>query len=373
MGRVAKYSLLRYIRQNKTANKAILPYSVAPYEDESLYSYIIRVALAFGISPGSFVHSYLPEIGYNIGEIDFDVSIDENQIKALSSKFRTDFKTLYKTSLRSFSGILFEKPNVKTTMPFIDALREVNTIFTGFGYKVCPLCIKESLNNSERKAIIKSLYLKKFWRISFYLICPEHQLLLIDRCPECGASINFHKGYLQETFGACYRCGLFYTDFPQISCKPYPEILKTFQTLYGVLRQGNGVLSYLNGGRPVKAVVYFGLLRNFVRVAQRLLRIHKDYLIKCLKTEDILEIAQKYCDELGVKKELKSSVFKNKKRFEYLPVEEKLIILKICYNIFENFKKFVKTYKKELRLTREVLFKHWSGQVNFLLDLHGRL
>ena len=372
MGRVAKYSLLRYVSQNKIAkNKAVLPYSVAPHEDESLYSYIIRVALAFGISPGSFVHSYLPEIGYNIGEIDFDMSIGENQIKALSSRFRTNFETLYKTSLRSFSGILFEKPNVRTTMSFIDALREVNTIFTGFGYKICPLCVKEYLNKSERKAMIKSPYLKKFWRISFYLICPEHQLLLIDRCPECGASINFHKGYLQETFGACFKCGLSYADFPQISCSSYPEVLKMFLTLYDVLKQGKGILSYLNSGRPIEAIVYFGLLRNFVRVAQRLLRIHKDYLIKCLEAEDILEIAQKYCNELGIKKELKSSVFENKKRFEHLPVEEKLIILKICYKIFTDFTDFIKNYKKELRLTREVLFKHWSGQVSFLLDLFG--
>ncbi len=231
MGRIAKYSLLKYNRRKETANKAVLPYPVAPYEDESLYSYIIRVALAFGISPGSFVHSFLPEIGYNIGEIDFDVSIDENQMKVLSYKFRIDFETFYKTSLRSFSGILFEKPNIKTTTPFIDALKEVSTIFTGFGYKICPLCIKESLNKSDRKAIVKSPYLKKFWRISFYLVCPEHQLLLIDRCPECGASINFHKGYLQEIFGACYRCGLSYADFPQISCKSYPEVFKMFQTI----------------------------------------------------------------------------------------------------------------------------------------------
>jgi len=106
-----------------------------------------------------------------------------------------------------------------------------------------------------------------------------------------------------------------------------------------------------------------------VRVTQRLLRIYKFYFIECLEAEDSLKLAQKYCNELCMEKDLKSTVFKNKKRFEYLPVEEKLIILKICYKIFEDFKEFVEIYKKELHLTREVLFKHWNVQLNFLLNL----
>jgi len=369
MGRIAKYSLLRYVRRKKIVNKVNLPYSITLREDESLYSYIIRVALAFGISPGSFVHSFLPEIGHNIGELDFDISINESQIKALSSKLRIGFEALYKTSLRSFSGILFEKTNFQTTVSFIDALKRNNTTFTGYGYKICPLCTKESLINSEKKAIIKSSYLKKFWRISFYLICPEHQLFLIDRCPQCGTSINFHKGYLQEIFGACFRCGLFYNDFSQVSCKSLSEVLEMFLTLYNVLRKGEGILSYLNNGQPIKAVLYFGLLRNFVRVTQRLMRIHKNYLIKCLGEENIFEIAQEYCNKLSIRKDLRNSVFENKKKFEYLPVEEKLIILKVSYDIFKNFREFVKAYKKELHLTRETLFKHWDERLNFLLDL----
>jgi hypothetical protein len=103
MGRIAKYTLLRCNKQRKIPDKVVLPYSIDPYKDESLYSYIIRIALAFGISPGSFVHSFLPEIGYTIGEIDFDVFINEDQMHILSPKFRIDFETLYNTSLRSFS------------------------------------------------------------------------------------------------------------------------------------------------------------------------------------------------------------------------------------------------------------------------------
>jgi len=278
MGRIARYNLLRCNKRKETTNKTILPFRITPREDESLYSYVIRVALAFGVSPGSFVRSYLPEIKHNVGEVDFDVFINEDMIKVFSYRFRTDYESLYKTSLRSFSGILFEKPNPKTTTPFVDALKEVKTFFTGFGYKICPLCIIESFKNSEKKAIIKSPHLKKFWRISFYLVCPEHQLLLVDRCPKCGASINLHKGYLKEVFGVCFRCGLSFAEFPQISCNPYPEVLEMFLTLYGVLREGKGMLNYLNNGQPIKAVIYFGLLRNLIRIVQRLIKIHKNYL-----------------------------------------------------------------------------------------------
>jgi len=367
VGRVATHSLLRYNKRKKTTNKIVLPFRITPREDESLYSYVIRVVLAFGISPGSFVRSYLPEIRRNVGEVDFDVFISESLIKVFSYRFRIDYETLYKTSLRSLTGTLFESPNPKTTTPFIDALKEVNTFFTGFGYKVCPLCIEESLKNIEKRAIIKSPHLKKFWRVSFYLVCPEHQLLLIDRCPECGASINLHKGYLQEFFGVCFRCGLSFTKFPQISCRSYPEVLEMFFTLYGVLQEGKGTLNYLNNGRPIKAVIYFGFLRNLVRVTQRLMRIHKHYLVKLLKEEEVFDVAEEYCRKLSVKKDLKSLVFKNYKKFEYLPVEEKLIILKICFDIFKNFKEFVEVYKKELHLTREILYKDWYKKLSFLL------
>ena len=98
-----------------------------------------------------------------------------------------------------------------------------------------------------------------------------------------------------------------------------------------------------------------------MRVTQRLIRIHKFYLVECLKAEDVFEIAQKYCDILHIKQDLRNLIFKNKTRFEYLPLEKRLIILKICYKIFENFKKFVEEYRAKLHLTKEVLFKHRTG------------
>jgi len=58
------------------------------------------------------------------------------------------------------------------------------------------------------------------------------------------------------------------------------------------------------------------------------------------------------------KKDLKNLVFKNKKKFEYFFIKEKLIILKICHKIFENFRKICKKYKKELHLMKEILFKY---------------
>jgi len=327
---------------------------------------LIRTALAFGLSPGSFFNSFLKDLGWKIGERDVDLLIDEKYLLILSKKLRLNYDTLYQMSLRSLSGILFEKPVIKTNTPLVDATKEKDTYFYGFAYKVCHLCYREFLKEvqNNKKIFFKTGGLKKFWRISFYLLCEKHEVFLLDRCPECGSSINFHKPHPEKLFGFCYKCGLNYAEFPEIRINSFTGILNEFKNLYQLLsskfelRNLKAFEDIIKRFKISSSFEFFTLLRDFIMVSQRLLRIY-GFLVLELFNINSLKVIKGYLEVFRQSENCLGEVLSRNNKFEMLPLEAKFIILSLTFKIFNCYDEFINLIEsRKIDIAKWFLFKH---------------
>ena len=76
--------------------------------------------------------------------------------------------------------------------------------YQGFGLQFCPKCLGEG----------PEPYFRKHWRVACNLVCAQHNLLLLDRCPRCSAAVAFHrlelghpKQFQPQPMSLCYECG----------------------------------------------------------------------------------------------------------------------------------------------------------------------
>lgn len=72
-----------------------------------------------------------------------------------------------------------------------------------FGLQFCPLCLDED----------KEPYFRRRWRLAFIVSCERHHTLLHDRCPRCGAAVNFHRSEMgdhrkrfPDSLTLCHAC-----------------------------------------------------------------------------------------------------------------------------------------------------------------------
>lgn len=142
-----------------------------PFQDESLKSYLIRIADAN--KSKSVCHVYRI-VGLNYGSWPTNLNMITKLDIPLEQISR--FTTISKSDLISltFFDVFGKFLNTRTN--------EVNTIFR-FGMKtkfdqVCPLCLKEKQ------------YIRKRWSIGFYTCCHLHNCLMINKCPGCKKNIR---------------------------------------------------------------------------------------------------------------------------------------------------------------------------------------
>ena len=75
------------------------------------------------------------------------------------------------------------------------------------GLHYCPLCIAT-----------KPSYFRKSWRLSWSIACPEHKLLLLNKCTCCDMSISPHlASYLKTDITRCISCGFELSQAKQLS------------------------------------------------------------------------------------------------------------------------------------------------------------
>jgi len=83
------------------------------------------------------------------------------------------------------------------------------------GVQACPRCLNED----------REPYIRRVWRLSFVVACPNHESLLIDRCPFCAEAIHIHRnaGDLEadtNILTVCYKCKL---DLRDATAQPLAE------------------------------------------------------------------------------------------------------------------------------------------------------
>jgi len=164
-----------------TKEKAMVP---LPWED--LTSVICRTARAMNYGHPSWVLVSVEPPRRKVYTPDIPLLHRRDDYRVLEGQIGLDEEGLYRLSLHRFVGLLQPRKKTQEEGAVPDDIPRqtldrylAREMFLPFDQtKVCPACLDESIG-----------YDRLFWRLQSVVACPRHQLLLVDRCPACHASI----------------------------------------------------------------------------------------------------------------------------------------------------------------------------------------
>jgi hypothetical protein len=236
------------------------PLHLKPKDDELLSSWLVRLARAHGLKLHTFCSLAWP--GKQIWNRDIDKSADSQMVETLSTKTGTPIKRVLSTTLAEFENVLYEKHNLLGPTSWIMPVGVYHRTHKQFGLQYCPLCLAED----------KEPYFRRKWRLAFVVSCERHHTLLHDRCPHCGAAVNFHRDELgdhrklvAESLTLCHACRfeLRFIDSCLITPVTHPE--SEFATVL-LSAMHNGQVK-LNEGITTHSQLYFAGLRQMMKIA----------------------------------------------------------------------------------------------------------
>jgi hypothetical protein len=185
-------------------SNTILPAHPHPLSGELFSSWFVRLAFANVSKVHSFaIEMFGQEYGYSFWNRDIDCFIDSNHISQISTRTGLSESEIFKTTIKSYEGILFSKLNSgfnKWILPcgIYHRTRKSNWIV------YCPLCLTAD----------PEPYFRKNWRLAFFTVCPVHQIHMLDTCSKCGRPINFFRQelgrrskYTVNSIVFCAYCG----------------------------------------------------------------------------------------------------------------------------------------------------------------------
>ncbi|EAA3799211.1 hypothetical protein DOQ73_23440 [Salmonella enterica subsp. enterica] len=162
-------------------------------QDELFSSWLIRCALCHGCDPLELAQLLWP--GRRIWTRDCDLHVCGLSVVALAKHAGLKEEILREATLEPLCRLLgHELPRAGPT-PWVLTLGGRNTRRAG-GLQYCPICFIESRP-----------YYKLQWRLAWYTCCPEHGVLLRDRCPHCQAILSPHRlDYQSIDLRRCHQC-----------------------------------------------------------------------------------------------------------------------------------------------------------------------
>lgn len=135
---------------------------------------------------------------------DIDKLADRELLNVLEERTGLPPEIIKGTTLATYEGRVYEKHNPYGKTSWIMPVGVYHRTRTQFGLQFCPLCLAED----------PEPYFRRRWRLAFIVLCDEHGIPLLDRCPHCSAAVNFHRNELgnRRTLVApsmtlCYSCG----------------------------------------------------------------------------------------------------------------------------------------------------------------------
>lgn len=239
----------------------LLPAHLKPKDDELLSSWLVRLAAAHGVKPYTFWSKLWPkDLFWRKSRTDQPDNMEF--LSFLSEKTGTSLDQVVSTTLNEFCGPLYQKSQTHGFRTWImpqGDLRGVKSKKKQFSLHICPLCLAEDAVP----------YFRRSWRLSFFLVCPTHKVLLLDRCSHCGEPVNFYMNVSGEvdcntsSFITCYNCRLSLRDIDVIS----PDFMAndgevTFQSfLMDVLKLGWADTAWSG---PIHSYLYFSGIYNLI-------------------------------------------------------------------------------------------------------------
>ncbi|MBB1518381.1 TniQ family protein [Aquipseudomonas guryensis] len=153
-----------------------------PLPDELLSSWMIRIARGNGYKVQSFYASYFGR-DRQIWNRDIDHHAPDWLIEALSERTTIRIERIRRMTLRAYEGTVFEEFQDRAVTRFVMSLSIYHRTHRAFGQQFCPICLNED----------QQPYLRRCWRLALLTVCTKHQVVLQDRCGQCGKPVVPHR------------------------------------------------------------------------------------------------------------------------------------------------------------------------------------
>ena len=295
--------------QRTTQNYWVKPLTFAtPFlYGESLTSWLVRAALRHGCSPLTFTYYYWPK--YRIWTYDVDKGFDH-----IDEQIRSDIATLAGHNIDTFDNqILIDflddtsvKSDNKKPLLWTAPLSKRNR-YSRLGYPFCPDCMSDD----------KEAYLKLQWRFTWSVCCTKHKTFLQVDCGYCNQPYQPQLLSPEQQFiNRCHSC--LYKIDKAISDITPSAALDKFQLLADqAFFSKQGIVL----GQVVSMAQWFEYLLFLINLVRRGLH-NPNYMFGKLLT--VLEI-----DTSAL------SLPKTALRFDYLPIEERALLLECAYYLLQ--------------------------------------
>jgi DNA-directed RNA polymerase subunit RPC12/RpoP len=199
MSEKSKYASFKILSTSTIPKRNYLPKLWAerpiPEADELLSSWLTRTAIENLTNLSTLIFETVRKHPHNL---DLDLHWEEDFMELYEDKTGVSKKKLYKMSLLKESEFItnfFEKEN---------ALKNVKTLFFVSwrdralnGLKFCPACLKSD----------EIPYFRKDWRLTLVPICPIHDCLLENKCPQCNSPLAPYRLKWNSNMKTCFKCG----------------------------------------------------------------------------------------------------------------------------------------------------------------------
>jgi hypothetical protein len=205
-----------------------------PLPDELLSCWLVRIAHAHRVKVQTFCERVFGR-ERQVWNRDIDRLAPRWIINRLSIQTGTPLADAHQTALTAYRGLLYPRRKDSGILRWILPLDIWHRKHMGHGLQFCPVCLAED----------PIPYYRKRWRLALYTCCSEHNAMLHDRCPVCGAGVAFHRIELGHYGSAdegplayCNKCGFDLRNAPTIEPTFYED--SSQQVMLEVLRMFEG-------------------------------------------------------------------------------------------------------------------------------------
>lgn len=320
----------------------MLPNKVFPKNYELLSSWLIRLS-----HHNSTNLNVLSNYIFNNSKIflnDIDRTLDENLIDGIAKYTNIENKIVRKLTLKEFLlTFSYDSLHFSHKWKWIIPSGAKYSIRTN-GLQFCPKCLKKG---------IKEFYI--FNRLSWNIICPKHNELLLNKCFKCNHQFSPNLKNFSDLFYICDYCQYdltLYSSDEEIS----NEALELQTYLNNCLKENQ----VLNSDYKIVDDNIFELFYTVRIYINFILFIRRKEKIKILLEEEF-KLNFKYLT--NNQSSLLFDTLSSDKRMQVMDCVSKL--LKIDLYIFENFLKISKITYKQFISSNEAIPK--SKTIKFLL------
>ncbi|MFA9459405.1 TniQ family protein [Thiohalorhabdus sp. Cl-TMA] len=170
-----------------------LPIHLPPKTEEACSSWLTRLALAHGTNLRTLLL-------WIFGEkeklpIDLEAGLGFKHIRLIGKATGFKPEEVSKTTLYNEQSSPNEIHLIKNWVLPNTSLNGLDRFPT---FQFCPLCLTQT----------NEPYFLKKWRLSFYLVCPEHKNFLSSGCPHCYKNVGFQTSIFRAfRLNICLHCG----------------------------------------------------------------------------------------------------------------------------------------------------------------------